>query len=116
MKPPAKGLVKIETQLRFRALCIGLRFSLCLLDRSFEGAQATHFIENSFIVHLALEALERTINGFTLFNNDFWHIFPPFLEVLSQQKYVFAGPPSGTDDVSKREHVKALVMSRCDWP
>jgi hypothetical protein len=36
--------------------------------------------------------------------------------VLSQQKYVFAGPPSGMDDVSKREHVKALVMSRCDWP
>ena len=64
----------------FKLGALGIVFGLAtrLLDRRLKSAQSAHFVENSFLVELGLEALERAINGLSFTNDYFRHIFTYF--------------------------------------
>ena len=69
-----RGLLNVETELRFRTLGVDLRFALGFLRRSFKRAEAAHFVEDSLGFEFALQALEGAIDGLSFANDDFGHM------------------------------------------
>lgn len=71
----------MEIESKFHLIPLGIIFGLaaCFLDRSFKCTQTTNLIHDSFCVQFGLQTLECAINGFTFFNDNFWHKFTYFL-------------------------------------
>ncbi len=65
--------VGVEAELHLAALGVGLSLALGFLGGRLEGTQAADFIHDPLAIELVFEALERTINGFSFADNDFWH-------------------------------------------
>jgi hypothetical protein len=75
----SSGQVKMKADFQLRAFGVVFGLAAGFLGGRLKSAQSAHFVEDTLLVELGFEALERAINGLSFANDYFRHVFTYFL-------------------------------------